>query len=167
MNYTQRMIELNPVLGSILGRCETHIENMIGSKVTLLLEEPFYEDDQLPLWGWLSETHQNRLRYTVKEKDLVRLTYRLCKIWNVSPIYMRSTKRKHDIIVMKQIFALLVRQFYPTLPLLDIGIFMKRSDHSTVIGWLKDAKNLIKNNDSLFMSFYEPVKFIFDADTNS
>lgn len=168
MTYTERMLELNPVLGSILGQCETHIQNMIGSEVKLLIEEPKkYEDDNTPIWGWLNTEHKNRRFYKVERKDLDRLLVVVSKNWDVPPCYVKIPQRKREIVTMKQVFAMLVRQKYPTLSLYDIGHFLGRPDHSTAINWINQGIKFLNTQDPYFMAYYSPVKYLFDADNNS
>ena len=165
MTYTQRMIELNPVLGSILGRCETHIQDMIGSEVRVILEEPINNDDSaMPLWGWMNTEHKNRIYYEANRADLTRLLQLVATLWKVPKCYVQIPKNKRDIVAMKQIFAMLVRQYYPTVSLLEIGKFLNRPDHSTAFTWIKNGRKFLYMKDPYFMSFYSPVKYLFDAD---
>ena len=165
MNYTERMIELNPVLGSILGRCETHIQDMIGSEVKLLIEEPKKENDStIPLWGWMNTEHKNRQYYKANRADLSRLLQLVATLWKVPTCYVQIPKRKRDIVAMKQIFTMLVKQYYTTISLLDIGKFLNRPDHSTVCTWIKNGRKFLSTKDPYFMDYYLPVKYLFDAD---
>ena len=164
MNYTERMIELNPVLGSILGRCETHIQDMIGSEVRVILEEPVNNDDStMPLWGWMNTVHRQRYLYSPKTSDLDRLLNLLCEIWGEKPTKVKNRETK-EVMCMKQIFAMLAREQYPRLTLIELSTFLGRGNHSTAVSWIRNGRKYLVIRDPYFMSFYSPVKYLFDGD---
>ena len=166
MTYTQRMIEEQPAIASILAMSETHIYDMTGMEVKLLLEEPKRDEpaDTLPLWGWQNTKHQNRYCYTPSRNDLVRILNLMAILWEVAPSYIQLPKRNREVVTMKQLFAMLVREKYPTLTLKDIARFMGRTDHSSAITWIQHGRMFLGMNDPYFMTYYSPVKFLFDAD---
>ena len=160
------MIEKQPAIGSIIARSETHIYDMTGMEVKLLLEEPISEEsfDTLPLWGWMNTEHQNRDCYMPNRNDLTRLLNLMAILWGVSASHIQASSRKREVVCMKEIFTLLVREKYPTIALMKIGLFLNRPDHSTVINWMKQGRKFLEMNDPYFMTYYSPVKFLFDAD---
>jgi chromosomal replication initiation ATPase DnaA len=74
---------------------------------------------------------------------------------NTSPEVFQEKNRKRQVVEVRFVAALLLRYYYPTITLKQIGLLFGGQDHTSIMNALTRAQNLLYTNDVVFTAQYK------------
>ena len=99
---------------------------------------------------------------TVDTSQQHELVIAACTIWQVDVATLSERNRNTHYVERRQILAWLLRE-KTLLSLRQIAAHVGYAGHYDVMHGIQKAKDNISVNDPLTMSYYQPIKHLFDA----